>query len=384
MRCARLDFADPEHPVSLAEVDPPSLPRGDWARVRVTSAGVCGSDLHAIFPDGSGTPTFLPLVGFPMELGHEFGGVVVEAGPDCPVPVGTRVAVDPGLACVARGLDPCPACAVGALSSCRNLSLGDPPGLGHGFSAGIGGGWSDEVVAHHSQLHRAPDAVDDRGMALVEPLSIAMHGVLRRPPAQGSPCLVVGAGTIGLATVAALKVLAPTNEIVVLARHAHQADAARALGADRVLLSGENGDDVTALAEVVGGRVTGTGRASLVFGGFPYVVDAVGSPASMNVCLKVAGQSGVVLLLGAIANATVDLGPLWFKNVDVVGAFGYAVQEHRGERRHTFDRALDALAAGAFPSDLIVTHTFPLAEVRDALAIANARDQGAIKVQLQP
>ena len=78
VRSARLDFADPEHPVSLVEVGEPSLPRGDWARVRVTAGGICGSDLHAIFPDGSGTPTFLPLVGFPMEMGHELGGVIAE------------------------------------------------------------------------------------------------------------------------------------------------------------------------------------------------------------------------------------------------------------------------------------------------------------------
>jgi L-iditol 2-dehydrogenase len=384
MRCARLDFADPDHPVTLAEVDEPTLPRGDWARVRVLAGGICGSDLHAIFPDGSGTPTFLPLVGFPMELGHEFGGVVTEAGADCPVPVGTRVAVDPTLGCVARGLEPCDGCRVGAFSSCRNLSLGEPPGFAHGFASGVGGGWSDAVVAHRSQLHPAPDAVDDRGLALVEPLSIAIHGVLRRPPERGVPCLVVGAGTIGLAAVAALRTLAPTNPIVVLARHAHQAAAATRLGADTVLVSGVNGDDIATLGEAVGGRITGTGRATLVFGGFPYTIDAVGSPASMNLCLKVAGQLGTLLVLGAIANATVDLGPMWFKNVDVVGSFGYAVQEHRGERRHTFDVALDMLAAGSYASDVVVTHTFGLDDVREATKVANARDHGAIKVQLLP
>lgn len=384
MRCARLDFADADHPVSLAEVEPPPLPRSDWARVQVASAGVCGSDLHAIFPDGSGTPTFLPLVGFPMELGHEFGGVVVEAGADCPVAVGTRVAVDPTIACVARGLEPCAACRAGAFSSCRNWSVGEPSGFAHGFAAGVGGGWSDEVVAHRAQLHPAPDTVDDRGLALVEPLSIALHGVLRRAPDRGAPCLVVGAGTIGLATVAALRHLAPTSEVTVLARYRHQAEAAAALDAHHVMVSGESGDDVAALAEVAGGRVTGTGRASLVFGGFPYVVDAVGAPASMNLCLKVVGQLGTLLMLGAVANATVDLGPLWFKNVDVVGTFGYAVQELRGERRHTFDLALEVLAAGAFPSDLIVTHAFPLEQVREATRVANARDEGAIKVHLHP
>jgi L-iditol 2-dehydrogenase len=382
VRCARLDFADPDCPVSLADVDEPPLPRGDWARVRVSAGGICGSDLHAIFPDGSGTPTFLPLIGFPMELGHEFGGVVTEAGPDCPVPVGTRVAVDPMVACVARGLEPCAACRVGRFSSCQAWNVGEPSGFGHGFAAGIGGGWSDSVVAHTTQLHPAPDAVDDLGLALVEPLSIAMHGVLRRPPERGAPCLVIGAGTIGLATVAALHTLAPMSEVHVLARHAHQASAARALGADRVMITGENGDDVATLGELVGARVTGTGRASLVWGGHPYVVDAVGSAASLNLSLKVVGQEGTLLLLGAIANASVDLGPLWFKNVDVIGSFGYAMHDHRGARRHTFDMALDLLAAGGFPSHLIVTHTFPLGDVREALRVAQARDEGAIKVQL--
>jgi threonine dehydrogenase-like Zn-dependent dehydrogenase len=104
----------------------------------------------------------------------------------------------------------------------------------------------------------------------------------------------------------------------------------------------------------------------------------------MNLSLKVVGQLGTLLLLGAIANATVDLGPLWFKNIDVVGSFGYAVHDFRDQRRHTFDMALELLASGAFPSDLVVTHTFPLDDVRHALSVARARDEGAIKVQLLP
>ena len=384
MRSARLDFVDPEHPVSLVEVEPPALPRRDWARVRVTAGGICGSDLHAIFPDGSGTPTFLPLVGFPMQMGHELGGVITEVGADCPLAVGSRVAVDPLVGCVARGLEPCAACRVGLFSSCQALNVGEPSGFGHGFASGIGGGWSDEVVAHRSQLHPVSSAVDDRGMALAEPLSIALHGVLRQEPERGSPCLVIGAGTIGLAAVAALRYLAPTSEITVLARHPHQIDAARALGATHVVPSAEPAEDLAALVEIGGGRITGTGRASMAWGGFPYVVDAVGSPASMNLSLKITGQLGTLLLLGAIANATVDLGPLWFKNIAVVGSFGYAMHDHRGHRLHTFEIAETLLGTGAFPSDLVVTHTFPLDDVRHALTVANARDEGAIKVQLVP
>ena len=375
MRSARLDFADPECPVTVAEVDEPALPRGDWARVQVLAGGICGSDLHAIFPDGSGSATMLPLVGFPMEMGHEMGGVVVEAGPDCPIAVGTRVAVDGALGCIARGEPaPCDKCAAGLTAACERFgSDGGPAGFGHGFATGIGGGWSDQLAAHHSQLHVAPDGVDDLGLALCEPLSIAVHGVLRRPPSPGAPVLVIGAGTIGLAAVAALRAVAPGSEITVVARHPHQAAAAERLGAHAVIA-----DDLEAVLAAGGGRVTGKGRALLVWGGFSYVVDAVGTPATFTQSLKYVDTMGVVLLLGAIANAQVDLNPLWFKNVDVVGSFGYQLQDGV----HTFDRSLGVLAAGGFPSDVVVTHTFDRAEVREALRVANARDEGAIKVAL--
>jgi threonine dehydrogenase-like Zn-dependent dehydrogenase len=309
------------------------------------------------------------------------GGVVIEAGPDCRVAAGTRVAVDPTIACVAQGLAPCPSCASGRPATCRNLNAWGH-GFGHGFAAGIGGGWSERLVAHQSQLHPAPPDVDDRGLALAEPLAIAAHGVLRRLPVAGEPALVVGAGSIGLAAVAALRALAPRSPVTALARHDHQARAAVALGAS-VLRGGD--DDVAMLAEAVGGRLTGSGRAQMVWGGWPYVVEAAGSAASLELCLKVVGGHGTLLLLGAVNRVSVDLLPVWFKDVDLVGSFGYGDQpDASGTVRHTFDRALDIIAAGGFPPDVVVTHTFPLADVQAALATAVDRASGAIKVQLLP
>jgi threonine dehydrogenase-like Zn-dependent dehydrogenase len=77
-------------------------------------------------------------------------------------------------------------------------------------------------------VHPVPDGVPDRAMSLHEPVSIAVHGLLRRPPAAGVPVAVVGAGIIGLAAVAAGRHLFPENEVTVVARHEHQAEAARA------------------------------------------------------------------------------------------------------------------------------------------------------------
>ena len=76
-----------------------------------------------------------------------------------------------------------------------------------------------------------PDAI----ASLHEPVSIGVHGLLRKPPRDGDPVLVVGAGIIGLAAVAAVRALFPACEVTVTARHEHQAAAARAAGAHHVV-----------------------------------------------------------------------------------------------------------------------------------------------------
>ena len=97
-------------------------------------------------------------------------------------------------------------------------------------------------------LHPIPDAVPDRGGSLYEPVSIACHGLLRSPPNDGDPVLIVGAGVIGLATLAALKGLFPHSPVTVLARHAHQAQAAAACGADHVVRTEPDGAHFEELA----------------------------------------------------------------------------------------------------------------------------------------
>src|SRR5262249_14106443 len=114
MKAVRFDFADATFPASLAEVDEPTLPTGDWARVAVNLGGICGSDLHLFLPVLEGSPILAGIAEFPFELGHEIAGTVVEVGDDCPVAVGTRVAIDPIIPCLARGIDPpCVNCAKG-------------------------------------------------------------------------------------------------------------------------------------------------------------------------------------------------------------------------------------------------------------------------------
>ncbi|HSL59761.1 MAG TPA: hypothetical protein VK866_18070, partial [Acidimicrobiales bacterium] len=138
------------------------------------------------------------------------------------------------------------------------------------------------------------------------------------------------------------------------------------------------------LAALVGGRVTGRGDGRLLVGGYPTTVEAVGSPSAIHLALTATAARGRVHLMGAVGRVSVDLAPLWFHELDVVGTFCHAVDHRGGVPGHSFDRALDLLAAGAYPAEVVVTHTFALDDLRDAVDTAFARDAGAIKVQLRP
>jgi threonine dehydrogenase-like Zn-dependent dehydrogenase len=260
-----------------------------------------------------------------------------------------------------------------------------------GFTQGLGGGWGDTVLAHTSMLHPLPDAVGDRGASLYEPVSIACHGLLRAAPHDGDPVLIVGAGIIGLAALAALKGLFPSSPVSVLARHPHQGAAAAACGADHVVQSDPTNGHWEELAVLSGSRVVGRKKHQMLMGGFPYVVEAVGSPGSVTEALRAVAHRGTVLLLGAAGISEVDLTPIWYKEAALVGSIDHTVDTGPapgfagGPDRHSVDRALDILAAGLLPDDIVVTHEFGLEDYRTAIEAAIDRHNShAIKVVFRP
>ncbi len=199
--------------------------------------------------------------------------------------------------------------------------------------------------------------------------------------------LVVGAGIIGLASVAALKGLFPRCPVTVVARHAHQAQAAEACGADHVVRGDAGNAHFEELAGLVGARVVGWKTDVMLMGGFPFVVEAVGAPHSVTEALRAVAHRGTVLLLGTAGVSEIDLTPVWYKEAALVGSIDHTVDAGStpglagGPYRHSVDRALDIMAAGLLPYDVIVTHEFPLDRYRDAVATAIDREGShAIKV----
>jgi threonine dehydrogenase-like Zn-dependent dehydrogenase len=393
VRAVQFDMADPAFPASLTELPEPELPNDAWVRVAVEVGGICGSDLHLFAHNTGPSPTLMGLAGaFPFVLGHEIAGRVIEAGTATSHEVGTRVALDPCIPCAARGMELCANCARGWTSSCLNLdSRVVSGGRSLGYTAGLGGGWAEQVLAHTSMVHAIPDAVPDRAGSLYEPVSIACHGILHAPPRDGEPVLVVGAGVLGLASLAALKGLYPGCPVTVLARYPHQADAALACGADAVVRTEEHSGHFEELARISGARVVGRKADLMLMGGFPYVVEAVGAPQSVTEALRAVAHRGTVLLLGAAGVSEVDLTPLWYKEAALVGSIDHAIDHGAapglagGADRHSVDRALDILAAGLFPDEALVTHEFALDDYRDAIETAIDRGgAGAIKVVFRP
>ena len=356
-------------PLSLDEHHPePTAPGANWVRLRPRLAGICGSDLATV--QGTSSRYFEPIVSFPFVPGHE----VVADAPD-----GRRVVLEPVLGCVARAITPmCTSCANGDLGRCERITFGDlHPGLQTGFCCDTGGGWSTAMIAHESQLHTVPDELTDDDAVMVEPFACAVHAALSPGllggASGGAIAVVIGAGTIGALTTRAIMTLNPVSHLIVAARHLDQVSLARSFGATTVV-------DPSALARAVR-RTTGTmaigdGDIERLTGGADVVFDCVGSSESIGQALSVVRPGGRIVLVGMPATVSIDLTPLWHREIALIGAYAYGVEPALGGRR-TFDIAME-FAPGL---GRLVSATYPLHDHARAFDHAlTAGRRGATKI----
>lgn len=376
----------------LREVADPVPPSAEWHILRPILAGICGTDTALL--SGKASPMLEPWSSFPAVLGHEIVArierlAVVPQNSGAPeLGEGERVVVDPFLHCVVRGLDPCPNCQAGLTSACRNATQGRlAPALIMGTCRDLPGGWSERMVAHPSQLFRVPDEIIDDVAVLVEPLSVAVHAVLRSPPAHGESLLIIGGGTIGLCVLAALRLLNFDVHVTLLARHGFQRELALRFGADEVVSS----DRDAALRLAVthrGARMhkPTLGRAVPDWG-FDWVCDCVGTPASLDDGLRTARPGGTFVLLGCAREAPhLDWTLVWSRELNVRGSCGYGVERFEGRRLHTFQLVMELMRRHPeYPLRAMLTHRYPLTAYREALRAAFRRSEsGAIKVVFAP
>ncbi len=357
----------------LNKRDPDPLGPG-WARVRPRLSGICGSDLATL--SGQSSFYFSPLVSMPFVPGHEVVGELLEACED--LPTGTRVVLEPVLGCEARGLTPCPACVAGRKGRCDRVTTGHiSPGLQTGYCKDTGGGWSRQFVAHRSQLHTVPDALTDRKAVLVEPLACAVHTAMRAQVQPNANVLVVGAGTVGILTLLALKELTPAGRVTVVAKHPKQRDLAMSFGATEVVATDEAVGAVRRSSRAI--KLKPERGSSFLLGGCDVAIDCVGSKGSLDLALRTTKAGGRVVLSGIPAGG-VDLTPLWFRELELVGAYTGGVEPVlKKQTRPTFDMAMDLAVES--PLETVVGATYTLPEWREALDHAfSAGRLGTLKV----
>jgi threonine dehydrogenase-like Zn-dependent dehydrogenase len=352
--------------LKLGDVPEPALPARDWVRVQPSVSGICGSDLAAI--SGHISLYLDPLTSYPFVPGHEVVGVLDD---------GARVVIEPALGCVVRGIDPpCPRCAEGRPGLCYNVTEGPiEVGLQTGYCADTGGGWGEVLVAHPSQVHAIPATLSDEAAVLVEPFACCIHAALRGGATKDDIVVVSGAGTIGLLTVAAVRLFTPPKRLIAVAKHPTQRDLARKLGADQVVAPGDvyqRGRFATAAR-----RLDGLNR-SLLLGGADVTFECVGRADSLNDAVRITREGGMVVAVGMPGEEKVDWAPIWQRELTVTGAYAYGVEPKRKGKR-TFALALEA--APEMHLEQLTGPLFGLGDYRDAITYAmSAGRLGAVKV----
>ena len=386
MVCKRA-FVGPTSPLRLGELPVPELPAADWVRIGTRLCGLCGSDYKQVALKGSMDNPMTALISFPQVLGHEVVGVVEETGGDVSSrKPGERVLLNPWLSCVPRGLEPCRWCREGELAQCENFTRGNlSAGIHHGNCREATGGFAEMLVAHESQCIPIPDGVSDEAAVLGDPFAVSLHAVLREPPPPRATVLVYGCGTLGLCSIAILRMRYPTARILAVARYGHQGRLAARLGAHRVL---EHRPARRLIESVAGETATDIRRPwyglPMLTGGVDVVYDTVAKAETLEVGVRITRPRGTIVVTGVEVPKRFEWTPLYFKEISLVGSNAFGFETMDGRRRHAMQWYLDFVAAGKVDVTPMLTHRFPIDRYREAmLCCLDQGRSGAVKVAFE-
>ncbi len=293
--------------------------------VRVAACGICGTDLHIV----DGTSRSAP----PVVLGHEFSGVVEDPGSVVGIPGGSRVAVDPNIAC-----GTCFYCRRGLVHLCAGLRA---------LGVDIDGGMAEFCIVPREQLHFLPSGMAPENGAFIEPLSCAVHGLDKAGIKAGDSVVIVGGGTVGLIMLQLVKNAGAAVTILVEPLE-HKRAIARKLGADLVV------DPSSADVAAVVYEHTAVGA--------DVVIECVGKPATMQSSLHLARRGGVVEFFGVCpigVSIPVEPHQIYFNELTIVGSY---------VNPYTFTRAAALLHAGTVRTNELMIQEFPLDGVDEAFA----------------
>ncbi|MFC5500719.1 NAD(P)-dependent alcohol dehydrogenase [Lysinimonas soli] len=320
------------------EQRPLPVPERDEVLVRVSSVGVCGSDVH-FWAEGSLGDW---VVDAPLVLGHESSGTIVAVGADVsPSRIGSRVSIEP------QHPDP-----TSSESMAGHYNL--DPGMRFFATPGVDGAFAEFVTIQSHFAWDVPDTISDDAAALMEPLSVAVATIRKAGITVGSRVLITGAGPIGV-------VIAQT---------------ARAYGAREIIVS-----DVSAArrqqamtfgaSETIDPMVTDIASLGLDVDAF---IDASGAAAAVQSGIHAVRPGGRVVLVGMGApTVSIPVPLIQNRELIVTGVFRYA---------NTWPTAIELVASGRVDLDALVTGHFGIDQVEAALA--STTEPGVLKSIVNP
>ncbi len=322
-------------PLSIESLPDPA-PSGSDVLVRVDRCGICGSDLHMTEDPSFGVPCG-------TVLGHEYAGEVVEVGPDARrIERGDRVSVLP-----IRSCGHCAACLAGEQAWCAEMRID-------------GGGYGQLALASERQCLKLPRTVSLHDGALIEPLSVGLHGVNVAQMPAGARVLVIGAGPIGLATTFWARRLG-AGAVAVTASSMMRAELARTMGATVFIDPAR-----ISVAEI---HAALSAPPDIVF-------ECVGKPGLIKQCLEYVRPRGTVVVLG-LCTALDSFVPF------IAVAKEVRIQPAALYRMRDFEIAADVMDEGVVTPRAMVTDTVSLEGLPPAFEALRHRSRQC-KVLIDP
>ncbi len=326
--------------INLKQVDIPELKPG-WLQIAVNAVGICGTDLH-IKSGALGSPENI-------RPGHEIAGVVDVIGDDVNLAVGTAVAIEPVFGC-----GQCQHCISGSPNRCATKDF---------FGYSQPGGLAELIHVPESIVYPHNSNLSANVSALTEPMAVCVRGAIRAKISIGSRVAILGAGSIGLLSILSAYA-AGASEVFISARHQHQQEIAKHLGASRVFTDSDK------LLKELGDQY------------IDVVIETVGGTATtLSDSILITKTGGTILMLGAFTGTPVIPAMRFLTNeLSLVASNCHG---HEGQKPD-FEIACELVERYSEQLELLITHQFKLDQIAEAFATAEDKNQLSIKVQVSP